>query len=298
MIDFSVIIATYNRAEFLKECLNSLVQQTYKNFETIIVDDGSTDNTKDVIDEFKSLLMVNYIKTSNSGYPSIPRNIGVRHASASWLCFLDSDDKWERTKLKKCIAYINDYDVIYHKLKYFGKGKPFYRTTIPSRQVNNSVFVDLMTNGNSIPLSGSMVKKQLFFQVNSFDENRAIAGIEDYDLWLKISRITNKFIFIPEILGFYRIHASSITQFSQKQIDKITFIYERYLPLLETQYHKQADIIKDYYLAIVYYRMKDYKQAIELYKKSFNADASKQKIKALMRIFLTRLKQIFFAALF
>src|SRR6476660_8957423 len=187
MVDFSVIIATYNRADYLRECLVSLVSQTYKNFETIIVDDGSTDNTEDVVDKFASLLNIKYFKTPNSGYPAKPRNIAAEIAAADWLCFLDSDDKWTKDKLQTCVPLINNYDVIYHKLKYFGKGKPFYRNVLPSRQVLYPVFADLMMIGNSIPLSGSMVRKNIFFKANKFDEDIAIAALEDYDLWLKIS---------------------------------------------------------------------------------------------------------------
>lgn len=292
MVDFSVIIATYNRAEYLRECLDSLVSQTYKNFEAIIVDDGSTDNTKDVVNEFEHLLKIKYIKIPNSGYPAKPRNIAAENAAANWLCFLDSDDKWTKDKLQTCVSLINNNDVIYHKLKYFGKGKPFYRNVIPSRQVLPPVFADLMTMGNSIPLSGSMVRKNIFLKVNKFDEDIAIAALEDYDLWLKISRITEKFFFIPKILGLYRMHSNSITEISFKQVDKINRVYQKHLPYLDAFYHKQAFIIKEYYAAIVYERMKNYKKAIELYKPSLKASVFKQRIKSTLRMALVKCKQI------
>ncbi len=292
MVDFSVIIATYNRAAYLRECLNSLVAQTYKNFETIIVDDGSTDNTAELINEFASLLNIKYFKIANSGYPAKPRNIAVENAAADWLCFLDSDDKWTKNKLQVCVPLINGYDVIYHKLKYFGKGKPFYRYVIPSRQVLHPVFADLMTMGNSIPLSGSMVRKDIFLQVNKFDEDIAIAALEDYDLWLRIARITEKFFFIPCILGLYRMHENSITEISSKQIDKINRVYQKNLPCLPASYHKEAYIIKNYYAAIVFERMKNYKKAIELYKQSLRSKIFKQKIKSALRIILIKCKQI------
>jgi glycosyltransferase involved in cell wall biosynthesis len=293
MIDFSVIIATYNRADYLRECLESLVIQTYKNFETIIIDDGSTDNTADVVNEFSSLLSIKYFKILNSGYPARPRNIGAENATADWLCFLDSDDKWTKDKLQACLPLINSYDVIYHKLKYFGKGKPFYRNVIPSRQVSYPVFADLMTMGNSIPLSGSMVRKSIFFKANKFDEDIAIAALEDYDLWLKISRITQRFLFISKILGLYRIHCTNITENSFTQIEKINTVYNKYLSMLDKRYHAQARIIKDYYIAIVYERMKNYKKAIELYKESIKANNFKQKIKSIFRIALVKSKNIF-----
>jgi len=293
MVDFSVIIATYNRENYLRECLNSLLFQTYKNFEIVIVDDGSTDNTENVVTEFIGSLSIKYIKTSNAGYPAVPRNIAAQHADGEWLCFLDSDDKWTRNKLQTCLPLINDYDVIYHKLKYFGSGKPFYRINIPSRQVQQPVFIDLMTRGNSIPLSGAIIRKKIFTRVNNFDEDVSIAGLEDYDLWLKASKITDRFFFIPIALGWYRMHANSITETSFRQINKINIVYEKYLPYLALSYHKQAAIIKDYYIAIVYERMKNFKQAIELYKKSLEANTLKQKIKSALRILLIKCKQTF-----
>jgi glycosyltransferase involved in cell wall biosynthesis len=294
MVDFSVIIATYNRANYLHECLECLVLQTHKNFETIIVDDGSTDNTADVVNEFINLLNIQYFKISNSGFPGKPRNIAVTHASAEWLCFLDSDDKWTKDKLKMCSPLLNDYDVIYHKLKYFGNGKPFYRINIPSRQVKKPVFVDLMTMGNSIALSSSLIKKNVFLRAGGFfDENSSIGGLDDYDLWLKTSLITDKFKFIPKTLGFYRIHSNNMTESSFTQIEKIETVHNKYLSILNNRYHAQAKIIKDYYSAIVYERMKNYKQAIELYKKSFKANVFKQRVKSILRIALIKCKQTF-----
>jgi len=291
MVNFSVIIATYNRADYLRECLDSLASQTHKNFETIIVDDGSTDNTKDIVDEFVNLITIKYLKISNSGFPGKPRNIAAKLANSEWLCFLDSDDKWTKDKLKICLSYLKDYDIVYHKLKYFGDGKPFYRNTIPSRQLKYPAFTDLMTKGNSIPLSGSIIRKNIFFRVNGFfDENASIGGLDDYDLWLKTSLITDRFKFINKTLGLYRIHASNMTENSFTQINKINTVYEKYLPQLKSDYHTQAAIIKDYYLAIVYERMKNHKEAIRLYKKSLKADTIKQKIKSLLRVMLIKLK--------
>jgi glycosyltransferase involved in cell wall biosynthesis len=294
MVDFSVIIATYKRAEYLKECLASLVIQTYKNFETIIVDDGSTDNTPDIVCEFTSLLNIKYLKILNSGYPGKPRNIAVKKASADWLCFLDSDDKWTKDKLQTCLPFLGNYDVIYHKLKYFGDGKPFYRINIPSRQVQHPVFADLMTKGNSIALSSSLIKKNIFLKAGGFfEENASIGGLDDYDLWLKTSLLTNKFKFIPKSLGFYRIHSANMTENSFTQIEKINLVYNKYISILDNRYHKQAKIIKDYYAAIVHERMKNYKKALQLYKESLSANSFTQQIKSVLRITLVKCKQIF-----
>lgn len=292
MPDFSVIIATYNRAAYLEECLISLVGQTYKNFETIVVDDGSTDNTEEIINSFVNQLNLRYFKIPNSGFPGKPRNIAVENSTANWLCFLDSDDKWTKDKLQFCLPYLNDYDVIYHKLKYFGDGKPFYRINIPSRQVQSPVFIDLMTMGNSIALSSSLIRKDVFLKVKGFfDENASIGGLDDYDLWLKTSLITDRFKFIPKTLGLYRIHQSNMTENSSVQIEKIETVYNKYLKFLDKQHLTQAKIIKDYYAAIVYERMRNYTKAAALYKQSLKTTVIIYKIKALLRLILIKGKQ-------
>jgi tetratricopeptide (TPR) repeat protein len=155
-----------------------------------------------------------------------------------------------------------------------------------------------MTKGNSIPLSGSMIRKNIFFQAGGFfEKNASIGGLDDYDLWLKTSLITDKFKFINRTLGLYRIHAANMTENSFTQINKINIVYEKYLPQLNAVHYKQAEIIKDYYTAIVYERMKNYKEALQLYKKSLEADTEKQKIKSILRIILTKLKASLAAAI-
>lgn len=89
---FSIVIPTYNRMNDLIRCLSSLQNQTYKNFEVIVCDDGSTDNTFDVIKQFESTLSIKYLYEQNWGGPAHPRNVGVSYAKGKWICFLDSDD--------------------------------------------------------------------------------------------------------------------------------------------------------------------------------------------------------------
>ena len=91
MVDFSVIIATYNRADYLRECLNSLASQTHKNFETIIVDDGSTDNTKDLIKSFPVKLL-----TQKHLGPAKARNLGAEQARGEILVFIDADMTFDK----------------------------------------------------------------------------------------------------------------------------------------------------------------------------------------------------------
>lgn len=208
MIDsplFSVIIPTYNRAEALKRCLESLVAQSFKNFEVIVCDDGSTDHSKQIVKEFENTLSIKYFWNENWGGPAKPRNIGIKNSSAEWICFLDSDDWWYPEKLEVTQRYISKSDVLFHTLDEHKDNKV---SVMELRSLVADVFQDLLVNGNTIPNSSVAVRKNLVEQVGYISEDRDFIAIEDYDLWLKISRVTNKFRDLGSSLGAYWIGES------------------------------------------------------------------------------------------
>jgi glycosyltransferase involved in cell wall biosynthesis len=202
---FSIVIPTYNRADVLKRCLNSLVNQTFNKFEVIICDDGSNDHTSNVIKEFENKLLIKYIWNSNWGGPARPRNIGILNSSGKWICFLDSDDWWYPNKLEITSKYISDYDVIYHPLDEYINN---VINKITLRKLCEDVFIDLIVNGNVLTNSSAVVKKELLEKVGYVAEDRKLIAIEDYDLWIRLSKITNKFYGIEIPLGAYWIGES------------------------------------------------------------------------------------------
>ena len=113
---FSIVIPTYNRAKLLERCLKSVISQTYTNWEAIIVDNYSEDNTEEIVKSFADS-RIRYIKNHNFGVIAISRNKAIDMAHGDWICFLDSDDIWYKEKLESLLPYINDYDIIYHGYK-------------------------------------------------------------------------------------------------------------------------------------------------------------------------------------
>ena len=99
----SVIIPTYNRSSVLSRAIDSVLRQSDRDFELIVVDDGSTDNTKNLIEQYSD--QITYIYQDNEGV-SAARNLGLKHATGEWVAFLDSDDEWKKKKLEKQIAFI------------------------------------------------------------------------------------------------------------------------------------------------------------------------------------------------
>lgn len=203
----SVVIPTYNHAHYLDHCLQSLLDQTYTNWEAIVVDNHSKDNTDEVVRRFPDP-RITLFKIHNNGVIAASRNMGISLAKGEWIAFLDSDDWWTPGKLQACINQANsEVDLIYHKLKINKeKSTPFQRNTIKSWQVQAPVIIDLLVKGNAIATSSVVVRKSLLDKIGGIDENSNMATAEDYNTWLRIAQVTDKFKYIPEIFGFYRLH--------------------------------------------------------------------------------------------
>ena len=208
----SIIIPTFNQGNYIKRCLDSIKSQTYKNYEIIIIDKYSTDNTKIIIDEYK-FLPIRFFQIENSGIIANSRNFGIKKANGEIIAFLDSDDYWVPSKLEKCYEKILDgNDLIFHNLEISGqKNKLNRKITLKGRKLQKPYFKDLIINGNPISNSSVMVKKKFLFDVNLINEEKKMNAAEDYNLWIKISKKTEKFCFINETLGYYQfnLHGAS-----------------------------------------------------------------------------------------
>lgn len=224
-IFFSVVIPTYNRKLELAELLLCLKQQTYKNFEVLICDDGSTDNSSEIVENFKQELDIKYFKLNNSGGPATPRNIGIENAKYEWICFVDSDDLWTVNKLEILSNYIISnpkYKILCHpvfiiedkivKSKIIGKYK---------KGIFLDDFKSLLYNGSQIVNSSLCVCRSIISNELIFNTSPDYHGIEDYIFLLNLTErnYSIKNINIP--LGFYRIHNNNISGDSKKQINKL-----------------------------------------------------------------------------
>ena len=112
----SVIVPTYNHATHLSRALRSVFKQTYKNWELIVVDNHSTDNTEALVKSFNSS-RIKYLKINNHGVIAVSRNAGIEVAEGEWIAFLDSDDFWSEDKIEACLM-MNGADFIYHQVMF------------------------------------------------------------------------------------------------------------------------------------------------------------------------------------
>ena len=156
----TVVIPTYNHAQYLRRALSSVVNQTYVNWEAIVIDNHSTDNTDEVMENFIRPNIV-YLKIHNNGVIAVSRNAGIREARGDWIAFLDSDDWWENNKLSESVKYIQlGNDIVYHPLKIVNKSNNiFIPKSTSTMGFDKDIYSNLIEFGNFIPNSSVVVKK-------------------------------------------------------------------------------------------------------------------------------------------
>lgn len=279
---FSIIIPTYNRADSLGRCLESLAQQKFKNFEVLICDDGSTDNTRDIVDLFEQKLNQKYILNKNSGGPAGPRNIGVANARGEWLCFLDSDDWYAEDKLEYVSKMnLETVDFIYHNL--FIVQNDVVINQIKSRHLSNTdAYHDLLFNMNAIPTSSVCVRKSIFDKTSGFLEKKEIIGLEDFQLWLNLAKNGTRFKYIDKPLGFYFVGNDKLTVTDERQINRYKYFYQEFIDLEVNQANKnKIEAALQYHIGWVYYKNKDYKKAVSFLLQSLFAGSTTIKLRSL-----------------
>ena len=173
----TVVIPTFNRKNELEFAINSVISQSYTNWELIIVDNHSTDGTSELIDELDSD-KIKHIKINNYGIIATSRNKGIEMAKGDYVAFLDSDDWWTSSKLPHCINEINKgYDFIYHDLIITKIRKNINSwNKISAWQLSAKVYEDLVILGNPIATSSVVVKRDFLNEVNGFSENKNLVA--------------------------------------------------------------------------------------------------------------------------
>ena len=226
---FSVVIPTFNRARDIPRCLDSLVSQKFQDFEVLICDDGSTDDTSSVVASYNHLLDITYSYGENSGGPARPRNRGISLARAPYIAFLDSDDWWTPDKLRLSLNALDaGADVVSHDL--YVVTTPVQRVfwkKVRSRELGSPVFDDLLAYGNGLPNSSVVVRKCFLVKIGGASEDPDLVGVEDFDTWLRISKLTDKFKRIPVTLGYYWLGGGNIST-EDKYIHIIQVLKKRY----------------------------------------------------------------------
>ncbi len=247
----SVIIPTYNRVDYLRQSLESALSQTYGNVEIIVVDDGSTDNTREALQPYIDGKKITYLYRENSGNPSVARNLALRKASGEYICFLDSDDIRMEHSIAKAAEILDAHDHVgmvcsdwlFFK-RYFGANRKLqpswikstgYLDKLPGEYIRRrhadcilfeKEFIYELFNSNFVFTSSVLTRKDLLDSTGYFDESLKIG--EDCDMWLRICEIKN-LAFITEPLVYRRVHSGSITRHLGRNILYDTKVLEKFM---------------------------------------------------------------------
>ncbi len=212
----SVIIPTYNRKAYVQEAIDSVLAQTYSDYEIIVVDDGSTDGTGEAL-RARYGDRIRYVWQENGGGPSA-RNRGVEDSRSSWLLFLDDDDMLAPTALTtlcKTASGRPDLGLVSGRHQYADHdGHPLMAASLqPSAQT-----LDLATLVLGCPMipSGTLIRSDWFAEVGGFDRSQDAA--QDWDLWLQLSASGCPMLLLPDTVCTYRLHSSAMTANLERQL--------------------------------------------------------------------------------
>lgn len=235
----SIIIPTYNREKYIAECLDSVLNQTYTDYEVIVVDDGSIDNTEEVMRQFEG--RVTYKKIAHSG-PSIPRNVALEMATGDLIAFHDDDDLWLPDHLQLHVDFMDkhtDIDMVFSDLELFDENSTIYKSWMSEKtvfagikktQVGDHFFIlegnifDYLVRERFMTMPTLVVRRNCLDQVGHFDES--LVAQVDYDLFLRLAR---KFSvgYIDRVLARCRVHSTNLSGNPKRRITSKTVMWEK-----------------------------------------------------------------------
>lgn len=210
----SVIMPSYNTARFIKETVESVLAQTYKNWELIIVDDCSADNTDEVVSGFLSDTRIRYIKNEKNSGAAVSRNRALREAKGKWIAFLDSDDLWEAEKLEKQIAFMKSNNCHFSYTNYVEideESKPNGKSVTGPKRVTKRGMYNYCWMGCLTVMYDA--EKVGLIQIKDIRKNN------DYAMWLKVCEKADCYL-LDDMLARYRKRSGSISNHGYTKLIK------------------------------------------------------------------------------
>jgi glycosyltransferase involved in cell wall biosynthesis len=209
----TILLATYNGEKFISKSIDSILNQTFKDFELLIGFNGTTDNSKEIVSKYDDYRIRVFDYGDDKG-KSKTLNKLLTESKYDWIAIQDDDDVWVETKLEKQMNYIQTNDIIGTFIHYINidgiiTGSPTLSTDDENIKKNS------LSGGNQIANTSAIFKKSDALEIGGWREG--IDGIEDYDFWLRLMRNNKTFINVPEKLVLHRLHSNS--NFNTKQFD-------------------------------------------------------------------------------
>ena len=268
----SIIMPVYNGQLYIIESIESVLAQTYENWELIIVNDGSTDKTEEIIFKFQNLSnKVKYFYKVNEGQVKAT-NFGILKSNGEYVAFLDSDDLWENDKLNRQINFIlknKNVDFLYSKYNSIDENGNLLCTNNSHDSLNH--YKDLLKRCFIGRLT-VIVKKSILIELNLFDE--FLHSTDDWDMWIRISE-KFKLSFLDEVVASYRIHPQSMSKNLYNQLLNVSKVYSKHVYLnsdLNKQFKKEVKWIELKIYLSSFLNEKKYQKAFLIFYKMLNVN--------------------------
>ena len=218
----SIIVPYYQCKDYIFQTVNSVIQQTYKNWELILVDDENSSNSRKLLERIKTKhknIRIYFTKSNVGAGPA--RNLGIEKSKGKFIAFLDSDDYWDKTKIEKQIIFLKEkkIDICYTGYSVFSNKKIIYKPKIPTH-INYYNFLKECP----ICCSSVLIKKKVLLNLkfNNYKNK------EDYDMWLKITKNKINFFGLSEYLTFYRVRKNSLSSYQLSKLTNAFNIYKQH----------------------------------------------------------------------
>lgn len=230
----SVIVPSYNNARFLPQALESALSQTYRDFEVIIIDDGSTDDTREVVERYlkRDPGRTRYIYQDNRGL-ACARNAGIREARGALIALLDADDQWLPERLEETVKVIGadaSVGLVHANITRVDEDGTMLETPRRDpRVLSGDIFVHIFLRDAHIACPTVLFRRECCDRVGLFDENLARLGCEDRELWLRISR-QYKIGYIDKVLALYRVNDKGMSRDKGKMMKARLYVIDKFCP--------------------------------------------------------------------
>lgn len=242
MVRVSVIIPCYNGAQYLPDALDSALAQTFGDFELLIVDDGSTDDTAEVAGRYiaRDRERVHYLHQPNCGL-AVARNTAISHARGDLLALLDCDDIWTPERLAEGIALMDarpEVGLTHANIVYVdGEKRPIREDLVRQEQyLSGRIFEHIYTRRAHLACPTVLFRRECVERVGGFDPELTRLGCEDRDLWLRIARKYDV-AYLPKALAYYRVTAGSMSRNREKMLKARLYVLDKYgEPTMHSRY--------------------------------------------------------------
>lgn len=277
MAKVSVIIPVYNGEKYIAEALDSALNQTFTDYEVIVVNDGSVDSTEDIVANYvqKHPEKIFYFYQKNRGLAAA-RNAAIHYSKGKYLALLDADDRWLPERLEETVKVMeNDSTVglVHSNIIRFSDNGVLDIPKRKTKYLNGMIFNHIFLRDAHIACPTVLIRRSSLDELGMFDENLSYLGCEDRDLWLRIAR-HSKVSYIDKVLAYYRINANSMSHNQDKMHKARLYVVDKHVPE-DTEYsefHLRKKALARIYRdrGDVFLSIRQFQDARESYKEAIN----------------------------